>query len=77
MAASRRLLAYRRKISGKRAREAARDQGLAAREAADMLGISEPTVRTHVQRMLAKTGTSRQAELLQLLERSAPPVDAG
>jgi DNA-binding CsgD family transcriptional regulator len=52
-------------------------QGLAAREAADMLGISEPTVRTHVQRMLAKTGASRQAELLQLLERCAPPVGPG
>ena len=52
-------------------------QGLAAREAADMLGVGEPTVRTHVQRMFSKTGTSRQAELLQLLQGCAPPVDAG
>jgi len=49
-------------------------QGLGGREAADMLGISEPTVRTHLQRMFSKTGTSRQAELLQLLQGCAPPV---
>jgi DNA-binding CsgD family transcriptional regulator/PAS domain-containing protein len=49
-------------------------QGLGAKEAADMLGIGEPTVRTHLQRMFSKTGTSRQAELLQLLQSSAPPT---
>jgi DNA-binding CsgD family transcriptional regulator/PAS domain-containing protein len=51
-------------------------QGLGAKEAADMLGISEATVRTHLQRMFEKTGTSRQAELLVLLQSSAPPVRA-
>ena len=51
-------------------------QGLGAKEAADMLGIGEPTVRTHLQRMFSKTGTSRQAELLQLLQKSAPPTAA-
>ena len=51
-------------------------QGLGAKEAADMLGIGEPTVRTHLQRMFSKTGTSRQAELLQLLQGSAPPTKA-
>src|SRR5262249_14833881 len=51
-------------------------QGLGAKEAADMLGIGEPTVRTHLQRMFSKTGTSRQAELLQLLQSSAPPTKA-
>ena len=40
-------------------------QGLGAMEAADMLGISEPTVRTHLQRIFSKTGTSRQTDLLQ------------
>jgi DNA-binding CsgD family transcriptional regulator/PAS domain-containing protein len=49
-------------------------QGLGAKEAADMLGIGEPTVRTHLQRLFSKTNTSRQAELLQLLQSSAPPV---
>ena len=52
-------------------------QGLGAKEAADMLGIGEPTVRTHLQRMFSKTGTSRQAELLQLLHKSTPPTAAG
>jgi DNA-binding CsgD family transcriptional regulator len=52
-------------------------QGLGAKEAADMLGIGEPTVRTHLQRLFSKTGTSRQTELLQLLQGSAPPVRSG
>lgn len=51
-------------------------RGAGAKEAADMLGIGEPTVRTHLQRMFSKTGTSRQAELLQLLHDSTPPTTA-
>jgi len=51
-------------------------QGLGAREAADILGISEPTVRTHLQHMFAKTRTLRQADLLRLLQTSAPAVRA-
>jgi DNA-binding CsgD family transcriptional regulator/PAS domain-containing protein len=51
-------------------------QGLGAREAADMLGISEPTVRTHLQHMFAKTHTLRQADLLRLLQTSTPAVRA-
>ena len=49
-------------------------QGLGAKDAADMLGISEPTVRTHLQHMFSKTGTSRQADLLRRMHSSAPPV---
>src|SRR5262249_6515905 len=52
-------------------------QGLGGMESAEMLGISEPTVRTHLQRIFSKTGTSRQADLLSLLHRSTPPVRAG
>ena len=51
-------------------------QGLGGKEAADMLGISEPTVRTHLQRIFSKTGTSRQTDLLRLLQSSAPPTKA-
>jgi DNA-binding CsgD family transcriptional regulator/PAS domain-containing protein len=51
-------------------------QGLGAREAADMLGISEPTVRTHLQHMFAKTHTLRQVDLLRLLQTSTPAVRA-
>lgn len=51
-------------------------QGLGGMEAADMLGISEPTVRTHLQHMYSKTGTSKQAKLLHLLHNSTPPIHA-
>ena len=47
---------------------------LGAKEVADMLGIGESTVRTHLQRMFSKTSTSRQVELLQLLQTSTPPI---
>ena len=49
-------------------------QGLGAKEAADMLGIGEPTIRTHLQRIFSKTDTARQADLLRLLQSSAPPL---
>ncbi len=48
--------------------------GLAIKEAADMLGISEATAKTHLQRIFAKTVTSRQTELLRLLMATTPPV---
>jgi DNA-binding CsgD family transcriptional regulator len=51
-------------------------RGVGAKEAADLLGISEATVRTHLQQMFSKTGTSRQADLLLLLQSSAPPIKA-
>ncbi|WP_348689419.1 helix-turn-helix transcriptional regulator [Acidovorax soli] len=49
-------------------------QGLSGTEAADMLGISEPTIRTHLQHIFSKTGTSKQLDLLQLLHHSTPPI---
>jgi DNA-binding CsgD family transcriptional regulator len=51
-------------------------QGLGGTESADMLGISEPTVRTHLQRIFSKTGTTKQGDLLSLLHRSTPPIRA-
>jgi DNA-binding CsgD family transcriptional regulator len=36
-------------------------------EVADMLGISEATVRTHLHRLYEKTSTSRQADLVKLV----------
>jgi len=50
-------------------------QGLGAKEAADMLGVGEPTVRTHVQHIFSKTGTSRQTDLLRLLQSATPPTN--
>ncbi|MBW8849023.1 MAG: LuxR family transcriptional regulator [Burkholderiales bacterium] len=49
-------------------------QGLGGMDVADMLGISEPTVRTHLQRMYSKTQTRKQSELLALLRNSTPPI---
>ncbi|SDP18371.1 DNA-binding transcriptional regulator, CsgD family [Ralstonia sp. 25mfcol4.1] len=51
-------------------------QGLGGMESAEMLGVSEPTVRTHLQHIFSKTGTTKQADLLLLLSRSTPPVRA-
>jgi DNA-binding CsgD family transcriptional regulator len=51
-------------------------QGLGANEAAGMLGISEATVRTHLQRIFSKTDMPRQAELLCLLQSSTPLIRA-
>lgn len=41
--------------------------------AADALRIAESTARTHLTRILAKTGTSRQTELFRLVHRTKPP----
>lgn len=41
-------------------------QGMALQEAAETLGISPPTARTHLQSLFAKTGTRRQADLIKL-----------
>lgn len=49
-------------------------QGMGGKEAADMLGIGEPTVRTHLQHIFSKTGTTRQADLLRLLQNASPPI---
>jgi DNA-binding CsgD family transcriptional regulator len=49
-------------------------QGLGGVGAADMLGVGEPTIRTHLQRIYSKTGTSKQVDLLRLLHHSTPPT---
>jgi DNA-binding CsgD family transcriptional regulator len=48
--------------------------GLAVKEAARLLGLGEPTVRTHLQRIYMKTGVSRQPELVSLLLAHTPPL---
>ena len=48
--------------------------GLGVKEAAEMLGIGETTAKTHLQHIYAKTGTSKQTELMHLFTSSAPPV---
>jgi DNA-binding CsgD family transcriptional regulator/PAS domain-containing protein len=51
-------------------------QGLGVKDAADMLGIGEPTVRTHLKHIFSKTDTPRQSDLLRLLQNSTPPIRA-
>ena len=50
--------------------------GLGVKEAAEVLGISEATARTHVQHIYDKTGTSKQTELMHLFMSATPPVRA-
>lgn len=49
-------------------------QGLGGKEAADMLGVSEPTVRTHLQHIYSKTNTVRQSDVLRLFQNATPPI---
>lgn len=53
-------------LSGNTLKQSARD-----------LDVSETTVKTHLKSVFAKTGTVRQAELLALLSRAAPPAGDG
>jgi DNA-binding CsgD family transcriptional regulator/PAS domain-containing protein len=41
---------------------------------AEALGISEATVKTHLQRLFAKTGTNRQPDLVKLVAAYASPL---
>jgi DNA-binding CsgD family transcriptional regulator/PAS domain-containing protein len=50
--------------------------GLGPQDAADTLGLSLSTVKTHLQNIFAKTGTSKQADLMQLLMRATAPLAA-
>jgi DNA-binding CsgD family transcriptional regulator len=46
--------------------------GLSVKEIAAEARISVETVRTHVKRILSKTSTDRQGELISLMLRSVP-----
>ena len=50
--------------------------GLSVKEAAEVLGVSETTAKTHLQHIYGKTGTSKQTELLHLFMSYTPPVKA-
>ena len=50
--------------------------GRSLRQVAERLTISEPTARTHLQHIYAKTGTSKQSELLYLFMRFTPPIES-
>lgn len=48
--------------------------GLTITEAAAEIGLTESSARTYSKRIFAKTGTSRQAELVRLVLRSVAPL---
>jgi DNA-binding CsgD family transcriptional regulator len=48
--------------------------GLGPQGAADILGLSIATVKTHLQHIFEKTRTNKQADLMQLLMRISAPV---
>lgn len=48
--------------------------GKTSLQAALALGISEATMRSHLTRIFAKTGVTRQPELISLMYRLAPPL---
>jgi DNA-binding CsgD family transcriptional regulator len=43
-------------------------------EVAEVLGVREGTIRTHLHRLFAKTETSRQADLVKLVASFANPL---
>jgi DNA-binding CsgD family transcriptional regulator len=51
-------------------------RGQTPQDAADELGVTLNTVKTHLQNLFAKTNTTRQAELAQLVAKTTPPIRA-
>ena len=52
-------------------------RGLTAREVANQLGVSQTTVKTHLQRLFQKTSTKRQTDLVRLAMLSFSPARSG
>jgi DNA-binding CsgD family transcriptional regulator/PAS domain-containing protein len=51
-------------------------QGTSVQEAADALGISQSTAKTHLSRLFAKTGTDSQSDLMRLAVSALAPASA-
>jgi DNA-binding CsgD family transcriptional regulator len=49
-------------------------QGSSVAETASALAISQNTVKTHLQNIFAKTGATRQPQLLRLVSELNPPI---
>ena len=50
--------------------------GLSVKEAAESLGISESTTKTHLKHIYSKTGASKQTELIRLFMSATPPISS-
>jgi DNA-binding CsgD family transcriptional regulator len=51
-------------------------QGMTTAETCEALGISEPTVKTHLARLFAKTATERQSDLMRLAVSALAPAQS-
>ncbi|MGF1622388.1 MAG: helix-turn-helix transcriptional regulator [Rhodomicrobiaceae bacterium] len=49
-------------------------RGLNLKQIAEHLGLSENTIKTHLQHVFSKTGVTRQADLARLILQTSPPV---
>jgi DNA-binding CsgD family transcriptional regulator len=49
-------------------------EGRSIDQVADLLCVSRNTVRTHLARLFAKTGTTRQADLIRILLGAHVPL---
>jgi DNA-binding CsgD family transcriptional regulator len=49
-------------------------EGETCEEIAEAMHVASSTIRTHLNRLLAKTGKRRQAELVKLVERFSAPL---
>ena len=52
-------------------------EGLGTREVAEARNVGQETVRTHVKRLLGKTGTKNRAQLVRLALSVNLPIDKG
>lgn len=49
-------------------------RGVSVPELTDVLGVGASTVKTHLKHIFAKTGVTRQSDLIRLMAMSTPPV---
>ena len=49
-------------------------RGANSQELAEILGVGTNTIKTHLKHIFAKTGVTRQGELIRLMAISTPPV---
>ncbi len=48
--------------------------GMSPPKSAESLGVSENTIKTHLSKIYAKTGKSRQADLVKLVGEIGAPL---
>jgi DNA-binding CsgD family transcriptional regulator len=49
-------------------------RGLSPQELAEAFGVGASTIKTHIKHIFAKTGVTRQGDLIRLMATMTPPV---